>query len=85
MLNRFNHSDLASLIAPRAFMVEMGSTDGVIVEPRALADAEIERALSVWRNLGLAGKGVCARFEGPHRIDGADAFPFLDRWLEWKQ
>ena len=84
MLNLFNHSDLASLIAPRAFLIEMGSADGVIVEPRALADAEIERAVGVWRRLGLADKGACARFDGPHRIDGAEAFPFLDRWLNWK-
>lgn len=84
MLNGFNHSDLASLIAPRAFMVEMGSTDGVIVEPREIADAEIDRALRVWQRLGLPKKAACARFDGPHRIDGAEAFPFLDRWLDWK-
>jgi dienelactone hydrolase len=82
MLNRFNHSDLAALIAPRAFLVEMGSTDGVIVEPRDAADAEISRALEVWRRLGLADRAACARFDGPHRIDGTEAFAFLDRWLK---
>lgn len=83
MLNRFNHSDLASLVAPRAFMIEMGSTDSVIVEPRELADAEIDRALAYWRRLNLSRKAACARFEGPHKIDGPEAFAFLDQWLEW--
>jgi hypothetical protein len=83
MLNEFGHADLASLIAPRAFMIEMGDSDGVIVEPRAVADAEIERALEIYRKLGIPGKGACARFPGPHRIDGPAAFAFLDRWLDW--
>jgi hypothetical protein len=83
MLNAFNHSDLASLIAPRPFMIEMGDNDGVIVEPRALADLEIERALEIYRKLRIPEMGVCARFAGPHRIDGREAYPFLDRWLSW--
>jgi len=45
VLNKFNHSDLASLIAPRAFMVEMGDFDGVIVAPRSLVDREIDLVL----------------------------------------
>jgi hypothetical protein len=83
MLNAFNHSDLASLIAPRPFLIEMGDNDGVIVEPRALADLEIDRVLDIYRKLRIPEKGICARFAGPHRIDGAEAYPFLDRWLNW--
>jgi dienelactone hydrolase len=81
LLNRLDYSDLASLIAPRAFLIEMGDADGVIVEPRHTVDAEIEQALDVYRKLGLAERGRVARFRGPHRIDGAEAYPFLDRWL----
>jgi dienelactone hydrolase len=84
MLNEFNHSDLASLIAPRPLLIEMGDFDGVIVEPRALADAEIGRVLDIYRRLGIPEKGACARFPGPHKIDGAEAYAFLDRWLAWK-
>jgi dienelactone hydrolase len=84
LLNEFNHSDLASLIAPRAFLIEMGDFDGVIVEPRAIADAEIDRVLEIYRKLGIAEKGACARFPGPHKVDGAEAYAFLDRWLDWK-
>jgi dienelactone hydrolase len=83
LLNEFGHADLASLIAPRAFMVEMGDSDGVIVEPRALADAEIDRVLEIYRRLGIPEKGACARFPGPHRIDGPEAFAFLHRSLDW--
>jgi hypothetical protein len=34
ILHKFNHSDLAALIAPRAFMIEIGSRDSVEIEPR---------------------------------------------------
>jgi hypothetical protein len=49
-----------------------------------VADLEIERVLDIYRRLRIPEKGVCARFDGPHRIDGAEAYPFLDRWLGWK-
>ena len=83
MLGQFNHSDLASLIAPRAFMVEMGDYDGVIVAPRSLADREIDKALEVYRKLGIPEKGQVSRFPGPHMVDGRGTFPFLDRCLSW--
>lgn len=83
MLNHFNHADLASLIAPRAFMVEMGDQDGVIVAPRYLADREVDRALEIYRRLGIPQKGQISRFPGPHKIDGRDTYPFLDRMLGW--
>jgi dienelactone hydrolase len=84
MLDGFDHSDLASLIAPRAFMVEMGDTDGIVVEPRWAADREIEQALEPFRKLGIRTKGRVARFDGPHRIDGAEAYAFLDEQLNFK-
>ncbi len=84
MLEEFNHSDLASLIAPRAFMVEMGDFDGVIVAPRSLVDREIEKVLEIYRKLGIPEKGQVSRFAGPHKVEGRDTYPFLDRWLNWK-
>lgn len=84
MLYRFNHSDLASLIAPRAFMVEMGSQDGVVIAPRAFVDLELRRVEETYKRLGLSGRFAVARFDGPHRIDGREAFPFLDRTLHWR-
>ena len=60
MLGQFNHSDLASLIAPRAFMVEIGDHDGVVIAPRSMVDREIDKALEVYRKLGIPEKGKSA-------------------------
>jgi dienelactone hydrolase len=84
MLGQFNHSDLASLIAPRAFMVEIGDHDGVVIAPRSAVDREIDKALEVYRRLGIPDKGQVSRFNGPHMVSGHDAYPFLDRCLNWK-
>jgi dienelactone hydrolase len=83
MLGQFNHSDLASLIAPRAFMIEIGDHDGVVIAPRGMVDREIEKALEVYRKLGIPEKGQVSRFNGPHMVSGHDAYPFLDRYLNW--
>ena len=83
LLPRFNHSEIAMLIAPRPFMIEAGSRDGVIIAPRRFADLEMSRVEELYRALGIPEKGRVARFEGPHKIDGAEAYPFLDRWLGW--
>ena len=83
MLGKFNHSDLASLIAPRSFMVEKGDSDGVIVSPRSLVDREIEKVLDIYRKLGIPEKGGVSRFAGPHMVNGTGTFPFLDRCLNW--
>jgi dienelactone hydrolase len=83
LLHRFNHSELAALTAPRAFMVEIGSRDGVEIEPRRFVDIELARVTELYRKLGIPEKGQVARFEGPHRIDGAEAYPFLDKMLNW--
>jgi hypothetical protein len=83
ILHKFNHSDLAALIAPRAFMIEIGSRDSVEIEPRRFVDLELERVTALYRQLGIPEKGRIARFDGPHKIDGSEAFPFLDKMLNW--
>lgn len=70
VLGKFSHAELASLIKPRPMLIEMGSEDGVMVAPRRLVDDEIVRS----------GAQV-ARFTGAHRIDGVEAYAFLDRHL----
>src|SRR5205085_4514247 len=37
-----------------------------------------------FRKLGIPERGRVARFDGPHRIDGTESYPFLDRWLDWQ-
>lgn len=83
MLRQFNHSEIAMLIAPRAFMIEAGARDGVIVAPRRFANEEMSRVEDLYRALGIPEKGRVARFDGPHMVNGTESFPFLDRWLGW--
>jgi dienelactone hydrolase len=84
LLHKFNHSDIAALMPPRAFMVEIGSADGVVMEPRRFVDMELARVTDLYRKLGIPGKGRVARFHGPHKVHGAEAYPFLDEMLNWK-
>jgi len=58
MLHNFNHSGLASLIAPRAFMIEIGSRDGIEVEPRRFVDAEMARVTELYRELAFQKRGA---------------------------
>jgi dienelactone hydrolase len=81
LLNNFSHSEIGMLTAPRAFMIEVGDQDGIVVAPRRLADAEMERVLRFFRSLGIPERASIARFDGPHKIHGIEAFAFLDRWL----
>ena len=84
LLRWFNHSDLAAMIAPRAFMIEIGDQDGVVVRPRRFVNAEMQRVLDLYARLGIPQRGRVAAFHGPHMVDGTESFPFLDRWLHWK-
>jgi len=83
LLHNFNHADLASLTAPRAFMIEIGSQDGVVIEPRRFVDIELGRVTELYRLLGIPEKGRIARFDGPHKIDGSRTYAFLDEMLHW--
>ena len=71
LLPKFSHAELAGLLQPRPLLIEMGSEDGVMAAPRRLVDGEIARS-----------GAETARFTGAHRIDGAEAFAFLDRVLK---
>jgi fermentation-respiration switch protein FrsA (DUF1100 family) len=79
VLNLFNHSDLASLIAPRPLFVEHGQQDAVA--PSEWALPEFERARAHYARLGVPERIEIDRFPGPHRIWGDASFRFLDRWL----
>ena len=43
LLKTLNHSDLAMLCAPRAYMIEVGDKDGVVMSPRRFVDVEMSR------------------------------------------
>jgi len=82
-LKYFSDSMLARLIAPRAFMIEMGDSDPVIIEPRRFLDLEIAAFIDVFWRLGIRQRTGVARFAGPHEINGIKTFAFLDQVLNW--
>ena len=80
----FNYAEMASLIAPRPFMVERGHFDGVgIDEWVAFEFAKVRRLYAA--KLNLADRCEIEWFAGPHTINGKGTFRFLDRHLDWKQ
>jgi dienelactone hydrolase len=71
--------DLAALVAPRPLLIEAGTADPIFPLPGVLA--AYERVHAAYVALGAAdriGKDV---FAGGHRINGVQAYPFLERWL----
>jgi hypothetical protein len=79
LMNRFGDAELAWMIAPRPLLIENGTQDGAVL----IRDAreEFARVAGLYERLGLPERARFASFKGPHRIDGVEAFPFLDKWL----
>ena len=48
-----------------------------------MARNELARVTELYRKLGIPEKGRVARFDGPHKVDGSEAYPFLDQMLNW--
>jgi dienelactone hydrolase len=79
----FNYAEMASLIAPRPFMVERGHFDGVAPDPWVAYEyAKIRKMYSM---LGLPDNTAIEFFNGPHRINGVGTFQFLHRHLQWPE
>lgn len=77
----FNYSEMAALIAPRPFMVERGHFDGVAPDERvALEFAKVRHLYAA--KLGIGERATIEWFVGPHKINGAGTYEFLDRWLK---
>jgi len=82
VLNHFDHSDLASLIAPRPYFIEIGDQDSVNVRPYRLIEMEMEEVASVYKALGIRERFTKGEFQGPHTIHGVESFSFLAHWLK---
>jgi dienelactone hydrolase len=81
MGNTFNYAELASLMAPRPFMVERGHADGVSVDEWVAYEyAKVRR---FYASLGLADRTEIEFFQGPHQIHGVGTYRFLECWLDW--
>jgi dienelactone hydrolase len=80
LLDRFGDAELAWMVASRALMIENGTRDtAVLVQD---AREEFRRVEQVYRRIGMQDRARFASFTGPHRIDGAESWPFLDKWLD---
>lgn len=78
----FNYAEMASLIAPRPFMVERGHFDGVGTDDWVGHEFGKVRFLYAAR-LGLADRCHIEWFVGPHTINGQDSFDFLHKHLRF--
>ena len=80
LANVANYSDLASLMAPRPFMVERGHDDGVA--PDEWVAYEYAKVRRFYAMLGLPEKTAIEFFKGPHTINGQGTFEFLKKHLQ---
>ena len=80
--SRFNYAEMATLIAPRPFMVERGHFDGVAPDDRVAAEfAKVQNMYSA--KLGLTNDARIEWFVGPHTINGKGTFEFLKEKLSF--
>jgi dienelactone hydrolase len=80
--NTFNYAEMASLIAPRPFMVERGHFDGVA--PDETVGYEFAKVRHLYQaRLGIGDRCEIEWFAGPHTINGKGSFDFLHRHLRW--
>jgi hypothetical protein len=81
---KFNYAEMATLIAPRPFMVERGHADGVAPDERVgLEFAKVRRMYAA--RLGLPERTEIEWFNGPHTIHGKGTFEFLSKHLDPKR
>jgi len=78
----FNYSEMATLIAPRPFMVERGHFDGVGPDERVAYEFAKVRHL-YQAKLGMGDRCEIEWFPGPHTINGKGTFEFLHKHLNW--
>jgi dienelactone hydrolase len=81
--NRFDHAEMAALIAPRPFMVERGHYDNVGIDPWVAAEYSLVRRF--YMQLGIPDKTQIEFFNGPHTINGVGTFAFLREHLKWPE
>ncbi len=79
----FNYAEMASLIAPRPFMVERGHDDGVA--PDTWVAYEYAKIRRMYDKLGLSDRTEIEFFNGPHTIHGVGTFRFLREHLNWTE
>lgn len=76
---RLGHAEMATLHAPRPFMVENGLRDAVT--PTDWVEEEFGKVLQVYQHCGASALAQLAHFNGPHRIWGEESVAFLRKHL----
>ncbi len=71
--------DIASLIAPRALLIESGTKDTIF--PVKATEFSVSKVRKVYELLGVPEKLDVDIFEGRHQISGRKAYDFLKREL----
>lgn len=79
MLGRFEHADLAALVAPRALCVESAQDDSLF--PVADARTHARRVRTAYEHLGAPDAFCHTVVPGEHRFGGDAALDFLARAL----
>jgi dienelactone hydrolase len=80
----FNYAEMATLIAPRPFMVERGHSDGVADDWTVGWEFAKVRNLYAHR-LKIPESCEIEWFDGPHTINGKGTFQFLHKHLNWPE
>ena len=80
IVSAFDHADLAAAVAPRPLLVESGTDD--VIFPVDAARREMEKVQAVYAALGAPDRVEHDVFDGGHRFNGEQAYPFLERFLE---
>ena len=83
LASTFNYAEMASLIAPRPFMVERGHFDGVA--PDTWVAYEYAKVRRLYTLLGIPDRTEIEFFAGPHSIHGVGTFRFLHHHLQWPE
>lgn len=79
----FNYAEMATLIAPRPFMVERGHYDGVSSDEMvALEYAKVRYLYNA--QLKIGDRTEIEFFDGPHTINGKGTYEFLNKHLNFK-
>jgi dienelactone hydrolase len=79
---RFDYAELATLIAPRPFMVERGHDDSADLE-EWVAAGEYAKVRRLYDQLGIGDRTASEFFNGGHAIHGVGTFEFLHQHLNW--
>ena len=81
--NTFNYSELASLLAPRPFMVERGHSDPAAPDEWVAYEyAKVRRRYAL---LGIPDRTEIEFFDGGHVIHHEGTFRFVHRYLNWPE